>query len=439
MPKWLLLIFFVGALAPLAAQPSGGRALVISDIHFDPVADKSVVKDLITRPANEWVGILRASADAPFARRGSDSNYSLMSAVLQRAAQEGPFDYVIFLGDALRHHFSEALVAAGGANADVPSFATKTAVYIASVLQTKFHAPVLFTVGNNDSTCGDYQMDPDDALFRDLSKELPALSRSPNAKSSFQFGGYYSIPNPGSPAQEIIVLNSVLWSPKFSPCGPVRANPGGLELDWLNSELDEVQGHRRTAILAMHIPPGADVNASLGKCAETPFWKSQYLTRFQEIVEKHRATIRFAIAGHTHRDDFRILANRKGSPLLFIRISSSVSPIYDNDPEFSVLTYSSPLGDVSDLVTYSLDLSAQPPAWRAGYSFFHAYGMQALNAKNGASLAASIRTGNQRVRQEYETHYAIGVPQPFQSADFDYYGCALTTLSDPEFKSCVCH
>jgi sphingomyelin phosphodiesterase acid-like 3 len=442
MPKWLPLIFSLAALMPLAAQPPAGHALLISDVHFDPLADKSIVKELIARPAKEWAQVVAASADAPFAKRGSDANYSLIAAVLDAAAQKGPFDYVLFQGDALRHHFREAFIQVGGSESDFPSFATKTAVFLADILQAKFHAPVLFAIGNNDSACDDYRMDPDNSFFRDLSDALPAVARSAEAKSDFRSGGYYSIPNPGASGQEMIVLNSVFWSPKFSTCGPARIDAridvGERELDWLASKLDEVQRAGRTAILVMHVPPGADVNASLGKCAETPFWKSQYLTRFTEIVGKHRGTIQFALAGHTHRDDFRMV-ERNHQPVLFIRISSSISPVYNNDPEFSVLTYAPRGGEVSDLVTYSLDLSATPPAWRAGYSFLGSYGMRALNALNGASLIARIRAGDQHARQNYETHYGMGASQTLPFPDFDYYGCALTTFSESYYSFCVCH
>ena len=282
-------------------------------------------------------------------------------------------------------------------------------------------------------------MDPNNSLFLDLSNELPALSQSADAKASFRSGGYYSVAKPGAPGQDIVVLNSVFWSAKYSPCSPVPADPGAQELDWLASKLDEAQRNGRTVVLVMHNPPGTDVNASLGKCAETPFWKSQYLTRFAEIVEKHRAAVRFALAGHTHRDDFRMLIDRNRQPLLAIRITSSISPVYNNDPEFSILSDSPRHQDVSDLVTYSLDLSSNPPAWRAGYSFFEAYGIRAFDTATVASLVERIRAGEGTARQPYEAHYGIGAPSAFGARTFDYYGCALTTLSEPDYKTCVCH
>jgi predicted phosphodiesterase len=425
-------------LMPMHAQPATGRVLVVSDIHLDPLAEKSIVQDLIARPANQWPQVLGRFSSAAFAKRGSDSNYSLMSAVLDAAAKKGPFDYVIFQGDALRHHFREAFIATGGSDHDFSSFATKTAVFVVDTLQRKFHAPVLVTFGNNDSTCGDNRMDPGGAFFGDLSNHLTVLSRSEDARSSFRSGGYYSIPNPSAPGQDIIVLNSVFWSQKYSPCIPGRLEPGRQELDWLASKLDELQPNR-TAILVMHIPPGADVNASVGKCAETPFWKSQYLTRFAEILEKHRGAIRFALAGHTHRNDIRMLVDRNGQPMLAISIVSSISPVYNNDPEFSVLTYAPRSGQLSDLVTYSLDLSTGSPVLREGHSLFRSYGIRTFDAESAASVVARIHAGDKSARQTYEANYAIGAPQSIPPGDFAYYGCALTTLSESDYKSCVCH
>jgi len=134
-----------------------------------------------------------------------------------------------------------------------------------------------------------------------------------------------------------------------------------------------------------------------------------------------------------------MLADRNRQPLLPIRISSSISPVYNNDPEFSVLHISPQHGDVTDLVTYSLDLSSNPPAWRPGYSFFKAYGIRTLDTETGAALVARIRAGDGTARQEYEAHYGVGAPPSFQPGNFDYYGCALTTLSEPDYKTCVCH
>jgi hypothetical protein len=435
----ILILAALAVLIPAPAAPPAGRALLISDIHFDPFADKALVTELIARPATDWPSVLKAAGNAGFARRGSDSNYSLMMAVLDAAAENGPYDYVIFQGDALRHHFRETFLAAGGSQSDLPAFAAKTAVFVARTLEAKFHAPVIFAVGNDDSTCDNYRMDPGNLLYRHLSNQLSALSKSPDAISSFRSGGYYSIPNPASAAQEIVVLNSVLWSPKFSTCGGAPSDPGDTELDWLASKLDQVQRDGRTAILVMHIPPGADVNASLGKCAETPMWTSHSLARFTEIVEQHRRVIQFALAGHTHRDDFRMLVGADGNPVLPFRILASVSPVYDNDPEFSVLMYAPHDGVLSDLVTYSFDLASNPPRLRAGYSWFKTFGIRTLDSESGASLISRIRAAEGNARHEYETHFAPGAPSPFKPGNFDYYACGLTTISESQYKTCVCH
>lgn len=431
-----LVFLCLGCLFAARAQPPVGRALLISDIHFDPLENKSAVKKLMASPPGEWAAIL--SAEVPSAPRGSDSNYRLFREVLGAAAGKGPYDYVIFQGDGLRHRFREALLAAGGTDDDLPLFSVNTERFVLRTLQETLQTSVVGAIGNNDSGCGDYRMDPGDSFLEALSAELPALSTSPDAKSSFLAGGYYSIPNPKVSHQDLIVLNSVLWSPKYRPCKSISGDPGWQELDWLATKLEAAKRNSRSTLLVMHIPPGADVNASLGKCAETPFWNSRYLTRFSEILQEFPGVVRIGFAGHSHRDDFRLVTTPNGSPQFPIRITSSVSPIYGNDPEFSVMSYDPKTGNVSDFTTYSLALSLPKPVWRAGSSFVKTYGIQTFDAEDVAALAARILARDSKLELAYEEHYAMGAPGAVTLGALRYYGCALTTLSEMDYQTCVC-
>lgn len=422
----------------LQAQAQPERVLVISDIHFDPLANKELVRQLIDRPASQWSSILRSETNAPWAPRGHDSNYSLLSTTLKSAAQRGPFDYVIFEGDALRHDFQKAFVSAGGSDGEFATFATKTAVFVVSTLEETLRAPVILAIGNNDSACGDYRMDTDDSFFQALSNQLHGLSHSADALASFQTGGYYSIPDPAAAHRDLIVLNSVLWSPKYAPCKGVNSgDPGQRELDWLEAKLDASRHGRRTALIVMHIPPGADVFGSLHKCAETPLWKSQYVTRFSGILQAHKGIVQFALSGHVHRDDFRLITADDGAPLVPIRGASAVSPVYGNDPEFSVLSFSKSGDRLTDMTTYSLALSAHPPEWRPGDSFFRTYGISRFDSKTVAGLVRKITGHTLKLQNGYLERYALGLA-PVPAADVPYYTCALTTKGEPDYGTCVC-
>jgi sphingomyelin phosphodiesterase acid-like 3 len=124
---WLLFAF-VASVAQTG--PPTGRALLISDIHLDPLSDPAIVKHLIASPVEQWESIFQGSQQKSFSPYGADTNYPLFASTLDAAAAQAPFDYVIFTGDALRHNFSQAFVAAGGTSDQFPAFAAKTEAFV---------------------------------------------------------------------------------------------------------------------------------------------------------------------------------------------------------------------------------------------------------------------------------------------------------------------
>jgi hypothetical protein len=62
------------------------------------------------------------------------------------------------------------------------------------------------------------------------------------------------LPHPTLPNQEILVLNSVLWSPSYSNCGSDGSDPGTAEIKWLSWKLYEAKILGNKVILVMHIP-----------------------------------------------------------------------------------------------------------------------------------------------------------------------------------------
>jgi hypothetical protein len=63
----------------ISGKPAG-RVLLISDIHFDPLADVSILEDLTKDPADQWEG---------------STNYPLLKSALYAAKAQGPYDFVI--------------------------------------------------------------------------------------------------------------------------------------------------------------------------------------------------------------------------------------------------------------------------------------------------------------------------------------------------------
>jgi hypothetical protein len=97
-------------------------------------------------------------------------------------------------------------------------------------------------------------------------------------------------------------------------------------------------------------------------------------------------------------DDFRVLSNSGSTPPVGFRITPAISPIFGNNPAFSVLNYSVSTGAVFDIATYYLDLvkGGDNPQWALEYRFSTAYGYNAFTARNLETLAAAIH-GNPNV------------------------------------------
>ena len=433
---WLLFAWMGPAVAAQTGSPTG-RALLISDIHLDPLSDPAIVKQLIVSPVSQWESILQGSQQKSFSPYGADTNYPLFASTLDAAAAQAPFDYVIFTGDALRHNFSQAFVAAGGTSDQFPAFAAKTEAFVVQELQNRFKVPVLAALGNNDSSCGDYQIPPDSPFLAATADQLAVLAASPEAKSTFQLGGFFSVPHPTVANQDIIVLNTIFWSTSYKSCTPNSGDPGQGEIDWLGWKLYTARLLHRGVTLVMHIPPGMDAyNSSHAQCDKpVPFWQAKYSTEYSALMSTYSDVVQLAFAGHIHMDDFRV--SSASPPSLPLRLTPAVSPIFKNNPAVSVMTYNVTTASVSDITTFFLPLSSPTLAWSKEYQFDSAYNVSSFSAANLSSVAAAIRSGGTN-RSTFEKNYAVSTPSPIHPSNLSYYSCAQTSFTSASYSDCVC-
>jgi sphingomyelin phosphodiesterase acid-like 3 len=304
-------------------------------------------------------------------------------------------------------------------------------------LQNRLKVPVLAALGNNDSSCGDYQLPPNSPFLAATANELTVLATSPEAKTTFQLGGFFSIAHPTVANQDIIVLNTIFWSTSYKSCAPDSGDPGGAEIEWLGWKLYTAALLHRGVTLVMHIPPGMDAyESSHGQCQNpVPFWQDKYQTRFSALMNTYSNVVQLAFAGHIHMDDFRVTA--ADPSLLPLRITPSVSPIFRNNPAFSVMTYDLTTASVSDITTYFLALSSQTPSWSKEYQFSSAYDISSFSAANLSTIAAAIHSGG-AAQTTFEKDYAVSAPSPIHSSNLSFYSCAQTDFSATSYSDCVC-
>lgn len=435
--------------AQLPFTPGTGQGvfLHVSDIHFNPFADPSLLRRLIAAPVEQWAAILRASKSTPFWIKNQDTTFALLTSML--AAAKGPaYDYVLSTGDILSHDFRDEFVKAGGVEAEYAGFVIKTMRFVDRMLKQSFPGvPLIAALGNNDATCDDYMLAPNDPMLPVVGRDLPAVARHPQALHDYMMGGSYAVPHPKVPRHDIVVLSDVFLSQKYrDACGRTGTDPGAAELSWLDWTLYQVKLAGRTVTLAMHIPPGIDSYSSTRSNAcplkVTSFWQDAYARRFLALVARYKDQVRISFAGHTHMDEFRVISDPNGTPLLTTRITPAVTPLFGNNPAFTVLLYSRTDASVADYATFYLANLAKvgpgvAPEWTLEYTFKDAYKAPGYDAASLAALAKSIRT-DETVRASFMRYYAVEAQSPINAANWSAFTCAQTAITAEAFESCAC-
>ena len=434
---------------PFTATAQQGLFLHISDIHFDPFADKKLVKALVAAPVEQWESIFQSSPDKRFPHPGQDTNFRLFMSMLS-AAEGNPYDYVLNTGDELAHEFRFKFFDAVGNDGDYQDFVIKTLLFLDLMLKKSFPGvPLIATIGNNDSVCGDYWVAPHSTMLEQLAHDLPVVAGNARALRDFNIGGFYLVPHPTVPRHDMIVLNSIFWSPKYrDKCNPRGGDPGDAELDWLGWTLYREKLTGRTATLVMHIPPGIDPYSSAKEACPraTSFWRTRYTRRFLALTAAYQDVLRDSYAGHTHMDTFSVVADAAGTPFLTTRITPSVSPVFGNNPAFTVLLYDRSDAGVRDYATFYLaDLANagahEPGHWKLAYDFAQTYGTRGYTPAHLAAVAKRLHN-DASLRQSFIEHYAADISPPaIKSNDPDNwlaYVCAQTALTPDAYAVCRC-
>src|SRR5438874_6928896 len=269
-----------------SVQAVAGQVLVMSDLHFDPMADPRLVDQLAAAEPEQWSAVLDSSDDRSLGLYGRDSNWMLLRSALRQMAETLPKPaFVLISGDFLAHGFRQEFDAAAKDHSDAAYriFVRKTMQFMGLQLEQTFPAtPILPALGNNDEECGDYQLQPGGPFLADT---LPVLRRlvgsagSPGFDRDWQSYGNYS-----ARAENIRVLstNTNFLSIHYrNACGSATdGDPGRATLEWLEAELAAAKDAGERVWLLYHIPPGIDGYATLrqGACpgAMIPMWDQAY-------------------------------------------------------------------------------------------------------------------------------------------------------------------
>ena len=206
-----------------------------------------------------------------------------------------------------------------------------------------------------------------------------------------------------------------------------------------------------------HIPPGIDGwasthpsgeeatvnNASASSCAASivPMWVPEWTARFDELLGRYHGTVMASFAGHTHTDDFRMVS-AKGASKQFVLIDPAVSPVYDQNPSFRVVSFASD-GSLADQTTFYLTNLRQAGGntrgrWKQEYKFSRRWEMRQLDGASLAKIYEKIASQNKERELWLKLYMVSSSAEPIPADDVKGLYCAIDALDPQSYQSCYC-
>ncbi|MBX3709230.1 MAG: metallophosphoesterase [Gammaproteobacteria bacterium] len=358
------------------------RFITISDIHFDPYLSCKnatpcpLIKKLRNASPDQWENLL-TEYDTNAPKYLQDSNYILLASLLsaaRQAADTSHAKFVLILGDFLGHQFRKHYKDYSGDKTvgGYYSFVHKTLAFLTNQLIKTFPSTDVYAVvGNNDSYQGNYVTNADSQFFKDTAVLWSTLIKNkPDQRvmqGMFARAGYYSVLLSSQPSIRLIVLNSNIFSYKAK--GKNIDTIANQELMWLHAQLKVAKENKQKVLIAMHIPEGIDIYATLRMrlFRLVTLWKPKYIQQFQAEIEQFAPQIAGIFAGHLHTDWFQILTLKNAEEVPMIGVPS-VSPIFGSNPGFKIYSYSLDPFQLNDFVTYYYPLDGKRE-WKLAYGF----------------------------------------------------------------------
>lgn len=457
---------------PDTASPHAVSALLVSDIHFEPFWDPAKAAQLESAPARSWDAILAAPPSADRQQRfdalqdkcharGVDTPYALykssLAAMHAKAATAG---FAILSGDLVAHAFSckySTLFPQASPQA-YSRFVVKTLDYVLYELRKALpDVPVYAALGNNDSGCGDYQLDANSEFLRaagaTFTEGFPAAVRE-EARQTFAAGGYYGIALP-APVEHtrLLVLDDLFMSRKYSTCdGKQDAAAGASQIAWLRAELERAREHNEKVWVMSHIPPGIDPFTTILKMRNVCGGRSpdEFLASddLGKTIGDFGDVVRLAIFAHTHMDELRLLKpSRNEVPPnaqagVAVKLVPSISPINGNSPSFTVAQIDPASATMVDYkVIAASNTTGVDTEWTPEYDFekvFHEPDFSAASVGKLIGEFAADPAAQTDVSESYLRNYYVRDVSAEIKPGWPQYSCSLANLTAESYRACVC-
>jgi sphingomyelin phosphodiesterase acid-like 3 len=457
-----------GAGAQQAKAASRDKFLNASDIHFNPMADPKLVAELAAADPTHWEAILQRTEPAAFSLYGQDTNWWLLQSALDQMRKTLPNPaFVMYTGDLLAHEFPKTYRNATHDHdpEHYRAFVLKTVQFLALEFRKRFPGTkILLTPGNNDEDCGDYSIAAGGIFLSDTAGVARELARADAIfTSDWKALGSYNVPHPTVAGVRILSLNSIFFSNRYHAtsfskgCATVESAAAGDLFNWLKANLAAAQQANQKVWLVFHIPPGIDGYSTthnhaaqaqvIGDSANVackpivPMWVPTWTQQVDGLLEEFQSTVIASFAGHTHNDDFR-LVSKAGINRAFVLIDPAVSPIYDQNPGFRIVTFARD-GSLVDQTTYYLANLKQASSkvrgrWKKEYQFTREWKMPRLDLGSLGTIYSDIqttKTARDRWLKLYNVSSAAAIVPPDTVRGLY---CAVVALDVAVYQSCYC-
>ncbi len=422
-----------------------------SDVHFDPFYDTTLFDQLVAASADEWETIFQSSAETDPATWGENANYPLFAAAVSKVCEEaGGTPFIIYTGDFLTHNFSTQFYELYGSEDEtaMKEFTYKTIDFFVTKVRNECGTiPVAFTLGNNDSYDGDYQIEPAGEFLSDTSGLfytkllMEEVDLAPYI-SSYGAGGYYYT-NLLDSYIRLISLNTIFFSPRAASSG---ASAAEAQLTWFYNALSEAWLLGQSVWIIMHIPPGADIFGSVstymddaGQLSDAAMmWEEDYQERMTEILTEFAGTIDVIYAGHTHMDEYRLSVEGSASSNGQVIITPGISPLFGNNPALKKMTVDYDTWQPADYESFYDSLEGTSHAFSEYYTFSTAYSLSGILDDSLATLVGELDTDEAK-KTSYTTYYYSGhdASNPITDTNWPAYKCGIEKMDKDEYIDCV--
>ena len=480
--NWLRAVVLGGVVAVFCVAASGDlmaqtkvrpvetiSALMMSDIHFDPFHDPAKARQLVDAPVGDWNAIL-AGADAGgqaegFGRlqkmcgaRGVDTPFALLRSSVDAMKANAPeAKFALVSGDLVAHGFDcrfKALLPEKN-EAEYAAFVEKTVRYVVGQVRLGLAGmPVYVALGNNDSGCGDYEMNLGDEFLKatqDLMLDGLAYAQEKQAAlASYAASGDYSVMMQGAMrGTRLIVLDDLFQSRRYTACGkkPDEAATAA-QITWLRRELAEARLAKERVWVLGHIPAGVDPFSTFSKFTDVCIGEAPVMflgsEKMADVMGEYADVIRLGVFGHTHMDEMRLFG-KDGSGTagkVAIKMVSSISPVDGNNPSFTVARVNPATGRMMDYeVIAASNKTGVDTVWSKEYSFGETFHEAEFSPRAVGSLLEEF-AGDPDARSDmsraYLTDYFVGDKSMLLKSLWPQYVCAQRNHTEKGFAACVC-